>query len=59
MQLLMEADVAGRIDARRYERTTWRNAHRGPGSLQLRTLKLRQGSYLPPFLERETYRRRR
>src|SRR5438046_10674542 len=61
LQLLMEADVEGQIGAGRYERngerTTWRNGHRDRvldtrlGSLQLRIPELRQGSYLPPFLE--------
>jgi putative transposase len=50
----------GLIGAGRYERsggrTTWRNGHRDRtldtrlGALQLRILKLRQGSYFPPFL---------
>jgi len=61
LQLLMEADVEGRIgagrDERNGERSTWRNGHRERaldtrlGSLQLRIPKLRQGSYFPPFLE--------
>src|SRR5436305_12130731 len=61
LQLLMEADVEGQIGAGRYERsgdrTTWRNGHRDRvldtrvGSLQLRIPKLRQGSYVPPFVE--------
>ena len=60
-QLLMEADVEGLIGAGRYERSgermAWRNGYRDRaldtrlGSLQLRTPKLRQGSYFPPFLE--------
>jgi putative transposase len=59
-QLLMETDVEGLIGAGRYERsgerTTWSNGHRDRtldtrlGALQLRILKLRQGSYFPPFL---------
>src|SRR3712207_3684514 len=61
LQLLMEADVEGLIGARRYERTgerlNWRNGYRERtldtrlGPMQLRVLKLRQGSYFPPFLE--------
>ncbi len=61
MQLLMEADVEGVIGAGRHERTldraTYRNGYRDRsldtrlGPLQLRTPKLRQGSYFPPFLE--------
>ena len=61
LQLLMEADVEGQIGAGRYERSgeqaTWRNGYRDRtldtrlGQLQLRIPKLRQGSYLPPFLE--------
>jgi transposase-like protein len=61
LQLLMEADVEGLIGAGRHERTAerlnWRNGYRERaldtrlGTLQLRVPKLRQGSYLPPFLE--------
>lgn len=61
LQLLMEADVDGRIGACRHERsperTSYRNGYRDRsldtrvGSLQLRIPKLRQGSYFPPFLE--------
>src|ERR1700730_12871362 len=61
VQLLMETDVEGLIGAGRHERsgdrTTYRNGYRDRtldtrlGSLQLRIPKLRQGSYLPPFLE--------
>src|SRR5271165_7458440 len=61
LQLLMEADVEGLVQAsyyeRRGERATWRNGYRDRaldtrlGSLQLRIPKLRQGSYFPPFLE--------
>lgn len=61
LQLLMEADVEGRIGAARHERSgerlTYRNGFRDRslntrlGSLQLRIPKLRQGSYFPPFLE--------
>src|SRR5947208_16249252 len=61
LQLLMETDVEGLIGAGRYERsgerTTWRNGYRDRtldtrlGALQLRLPQLRQGSYVPPFLE--------
>ncbi|HTX52291.1 MAG TPA: IS256 family transposase [Candidatus Baltobacteraceae bacterium] len=61
MQMLMEADVDGRIGAARHERTdertTYRNGYRDRtldtrlGTLNLRIPKLRQGSYFPPFLE--------
>ncbi len=61
MQMMLEADVEGRIGAGRHERsatrTTSRNGYRDRtldtrlGSLQLRIPKLRQGSYFPPFLE--------
>ena len=61
VQLLMETDVDGLIDAGRHERSaerqTYRNGYRERaldtrlGSLQLRIPKLRQGSYFPPFLE--------
>ena len=69
LQLLMEADVEGLIGAGRYERcgerSTWRNGYRDRtldtrlGSLQLRIPKLRQGSYFPPFLDRERHARAR
>ena len=71
LQLLMEADVEGRIGAGRHERSderlTYRNGfrdrslHTRLGSLQLRDVpKLRHGSYFPPFLEaKEDQRRRR
>src|SRR5512134_2499556 len=61
LQILMEADVEGLIGAGRHERSAerlnWRNGYRERtldtrlGQLQLRIPKLRQGSYLPPFLE--------
>ena len=61
LQMLMEADVEGRIGAGRFERKddrqTWRNGYRERaldtrlGQLNLRIPKLRQGSYFPPFLE--------
>ena len=61
VQLLMETDVEGVIDAGRRERTgdrqTYRNGYRDRtldtrlGSLQLRIPKLRQSSYFLPFLE--------
>jgi putative transposase len=61
VQLLMGTDVEGVIGAGRHERTgdrqTYRNGYRDRtldtrlGSLQLRTPKLRQGSYFPPFFE--------
>src|SRR6476646_10487690 len=61
LQLLMESDVEGLIGAGRYERSAerlnYRNGFRERaldtrlGTLQLRVPKLRQGSYLPPFLE--------
>jgi putative transposase len=57
----MEAEIAARIGAHRYERSkdrpTWRNGYRDRewqtrvGTLDLRIPKLRQGSYLPSFLE--------
>jgi putative transposase len=61
VQLLMETDAEGLIGAGRHERSverqTYRNGYRDRaydtrlGTLQLRIPKLRQGSYLPPFLE--------
>jgi transposase-like protein len=59
LQLLMEADVEGLIGARRHERAadrmTWRNGYRALdtrlATLNLKSLKLRAGSYFPPFLE--------
>jgi transposase-like protein len=61
LQLLMESDVERSIGAARYERSgerkTWRNGHRDRtrntrlGALQLRIPTLRQGTYVPPFLE--------
>src|SRR5829696_4712213 len=61
VQELMEAEVAERIGAGRYERTeersTQRNGYRPRtwdtrvGSLELQIPKLRQGSYLPGWLE--------
>ena len=61
MQLLMETDVEGLIGAGRHERsgdrTTYRNGYRDrtldtrPDALPLRIPKLRQGRYVPPFLE--------
>jgi len=61
LQDLMEADVAARIGADRYERTpdrtTHRNGHRDRdwetrlGTVHLQIPKLRQGSYFPNFLE--------
>jgi putative transposase len=61
LQILMEADVEGLIGAGRHERTgnrlNYRNGYRERsldtrlGSLQLRILKLRQGSYFPAFIE--------
>jgi putative transposase len=61
LQLLMEADVEGLIGAGRHERSperlNYRNGYRDRtldtrlGSLQLRVPKLRQGSYVPAFLE--------
>ncbi len=61
VQMLMEADVEGKIGAARHERSgeriTYRNGYRERGldtrlgELQLRIPKLRQGSYFPPFLE--------
>jgi putative transposase len=61
LQILMEADVEGLVGAARHERSpdrlNYRNGYRDRsldtrlGSLQLRVPKLRQGSYLPPFLE--------
>jgi putative transposase len=57
----METDVEGIIGAGRHERsgerTTWRNGYRECaldtrlGTLNLRVPKLRQGSYVPGFLE--------
>ena len=61
LQILMEADVEGRIRAGRHERSAdrlnYRNGYRDRsfdtrlGPLSLRIPKLRQGSYFPPFLE--------
>lgn len=61
LQLLMEADVEGRIGAGRHERTEGRLTHRNGyrdrtldtrlGELRLRIPNLRHGSYFPPFLE--------
>ena len=61
VQMLMEADVEGKIGAARHERSgeriTYRNGYRDRsldtrlGELHLRIPKLRQGSYFPPFLE--------
>jgi transposase-like protein len=61
VQMLMEADVEGKIGAGRHERSgervTYRNGYRDRsldtrlGELHLRIPKLRQGSYFPPFLE--------
>src|SRR5437868_15199972 len=61
VQELMEAEVAAQIGAGRYERTeersTQRNGYRPRtwdtrvGSLELQIPKLRQGSYLPGWLE--------
>jgi len=61
LQLLMEADAEGLIGAGRHERSpdrlNYRNGYRERaldmrlGSLQLRIPKLRQGSYVPSFLE--------
>jgi transposase-like protein len=61
LQLIMEADVDGLIGAGRHgrsgERTTWRNGYHDRsldtrvGMLNLRVPKLRQGSYVPGFLE--------
>src|SRR5512132_443176 len=61
LQILMEVDVEGLIGAGRHERTgdrlNYRNGYRERsldtrlGSLQPRIPKLRQGSYVPPFLE--------
>src|SRR5829696_7264358 len=61
VQELMEAEVAAQIGAERYERTeersTQRNGYRPRtwdtrvGSLELQIPKLRQGSYLPGWLE--------
>jgi putative transposase len=58
---LMEAEVAAQIGAERYERTDERSAQRNGyrprtwdtrvGSLELQIPKLRQGSYLPSWLE--------
>jgi putative transposase len=60
-QILMEANVEGLIGAGRHERSVerlnYRNGYRDRtldtrlGPLSLRTPKLRQGSYFPPFLE--------
>ena len=61
LQLLMEADIESLVGAGRHERSAerlnWRNGYRGRsfdtrlGSLSLKIPKLRQGSYIPPFLE--------
>ena len=61
LQVLMEKDVAGRINAAWHERTTARDNYRngfrersldtGVGTLNLRIPKLRRGSYFPDFLE--------
>ena len=61
VQELMEAEVAAQIGAERYERTaersTQRNGYRARawdtrvGSLELQIPKLRQGNYLPGWLE--------
>ena len=61
VQMLMEADVEGKIGAKRRERSgeriTCRNGYRDRsldtrlGELHLRIPKLRQDSYFPPFLE--------
>src|SRR3954454_15806499 len=61
LQILMEADVEGLIGAGRYEssgeRSTYRNGYRERtldtrlGSLNLKSPKLRTGSYFPGFLE--------
>ncbi len=61
LQLLMAADVEGVIGAGRHERSperlNYRNGHRARtldtrlGPLQLRIPKLRQGWYVPPFLD--------
>ena len=61
LQMLMEADVGGLIEAGRHERAGERLNYRNGfcdrtlntrlGSLQLRIPKLRQGSYFLPFLE--------
>jgi putative transposase len=61
VQELMEAEVSAQIGAERYERTdersTQRNGYRPRpwdtrvGSLELQIPKLRQGSYLPSWLE--------
>src|SRR6478736_4815814 len=61
VQELMEAEVAAQIGAERYERSdersTQRNGYRPRtwdtrvGSLELQIPKLRQGSYLPGWLE--------
>jgi transposase-like protein len=61
VQMLMQADVEGKIGAGRHERSgervTYRNGYRDRsldtrlGELNLRIPKLRQGSYFPPFLE--------
>src|SRR5436190_4326284 len=61
LQILMEADVEGLIGAGRHERSgerlNYRNGYRDRsldtrlGPLSLRSPKLRQGSYFPPFLE--------
>jgi putative transposase len=61
VQELMEAEVAERIGAGRYERTDERSAQRNGyrprtwdtrvGSLELQIPKLRTGSYLPSWLE--------
>src|SRR5206468_11244415 len=61
LQILMEADVAGLIGAGRHERSAdrlnYRKGYRDRsletrlGTLSLRIPKLRQGSYIPSFLD--------
>src|SRR5262249_22186223 len=61
LQIMVEADVEGRVGAARHEgsaeRLNCRSGYRECsldtrlGSRQLRIPKLRQGSYFPPFLE--------
>jgi transposase-like protein len=61
VQMLMEADVEGKVGAGRHERSgervTYRKGYHDRsldtrlGELHLRIPKLRQGSYFPPFLE--------
>ena len=57
MQILVEADVEGLIGERSGDRLNYRNGYRDRnletrlGTLSLRIPKLRQGSYVPPFLE--------